>query len=205
MSERAQVTSIEAVEAFRSQLIIYLKKARPVVDEIAEDVRRVRIWLQNDQLKHWQKESRRCRREWEQAQQELFSAKMSSLRGATAAQQLTVSRAKRALENAEEKLQLVQKWNRQFDNRTDPLVKQLGPLQSNLARDMRQAVAFLAQVIGILEAYAETVPTVPTVTAPHPASDDRQNETNRQAESPPAETAPPSSVNPERITANKSA
>jgi hypothetical protein len=200
MPERAQVTSIDALETFRSHLIIYLKKARPVVEEITEDVRRVRIWLQTDQLKHWQMESRRCRREWEQAQQELFSAKMSSLQGPTAAQQLAVNRAKRALDAAEEKLQLVRKWNRQFDNRTDPLVKQLGQLHSNLASDLPHAAAYLAQLLKTLEGYAEATSTVAPAAsiADHPS-----DETNRQSESQATVAASPSEDSRERLTDHK--
>ena len=37
MADRAQVTSVEAIEAFRSALIVYLSKARPALEEIAKN------------------------------------------------------------------------------------------------------------------------------------------------------------------------
>jgi hypothetical protein len=45
-----------------------------------------------------------------------------------------------------------------FDNRVDPLVKQMEKLQTVLAHDMVQAVAFLTQAIQTLDAYAEVAP-----------------------------------------------
>jgi hypothetical protein len=53
---------------------------------------------------------------------------------------------------------VLKQWNRVFDNRVDPLVKQMEKLQTVLAHDMVQAVAFLAQAIETLEAYAEVAP-----------------------------------------------
>ena len=49
MADRAQVTSVEALEAFRSALVIYLSKARPALEEMANEVARAKQWLQNDQ------------------------------------------------------------------------------------------------------------------------------------------------------------
>ena len=42
MAEQAQVTSVEAVEAFRASLIIFLTKARSVLEETSDDVLRAR-------------------------------------------------------------------------------------------------------------------------------------------------------------------
>ena len=46
MAERAQVTSIEALDTFRASLLVYLTKARPVLDEVSADVQRTRNWLE---------------------------------------------------------------------------------------------------------------------------------------------------------------
>ena len=86
----------------------------------------------------------------EEAQQALFSSRLSTLREASAAEQMAVQRAKRALDEAEAKLRIVKQWNRVFDNRVDPLVKQMEKLHTVLAHDMVQAVAFLTQAINTL-------------------------------------------------------
>jgi hypothetical protein len=60
----------------------------------------------------------------------------------------------------------VKQWNRVFDNRVDPLVKQMEKLHTVLANDMVQAVAFLKQAIDTLHSYAGVIPAPVTGAAP---------------------------------------
>ncbi len=169
MPERAHVTSVDALESFRANLIVYLSKARPALEEVSADVQRMRGWLDSEQRTHWENEVRRRRQALEEAQAALFSARMSRLSQASSAEQLAVQRTKRALDEAEGKLRVLKQWNRVFDNRVDPLVKQMEKLHTVLAHDMVQAVAFLAQAINTLEAYAEVAPPAATPAAAPPA------------------------------------
>jgi hypothetical protein len=158
MPERAHVTSVDALESFRANLIVYLSKARPTLEEVSADVQRMRGWLEGGQRAYWEGELRRRSQAWQDAQQALFSARLSNLREASAAEQMAVQRTKRALDEAEAKLRVLKQWNRVFDNRVDPLVKQMEKLHTVLAHDMVQAVAFLSQAITTLHAYAEVAP-----------------------------------------------
>ena len=167
MPERAHVTSVDALESFRSSLIIYLSKARPTLEEVSADVQRTRGWLEGEQRMYWENELRRRARALEEAQQALFSSKLSNLREVSALEQMAVQRTKRALEEAEAKLRTLKQWNRVFDNRVGPLVKQMEKLHTVLANDMVQAVAFLTQAISTLEAYADIAP--PPAAGPAPA------------------------------------
>jgi len=160
MAERAQVTSVEAIEAFRADLIVFLSKARPALEEISAEVVRTRVWLETTQHSHWQGEVRRRGRELEEAQQELFSARISKLQEATAAQHIAVTRARQAIREAEAKLAVIKKWERELENRTEPLVKQVDQLHGFLAMDMVKAVAYLGEVVKTLEAYAGVAPPV---------------------------------------------
>jgi chromosome segregation ATPase len=158
MPQRAIVGSVEAIEAFRTKLIIYLSKARPALDEVSADVMRTRLWIENDQRALWEHEFRKRAKALEQAQQELFSAKLSNLSKETAVQQFTYHRARRALEEAEQKLRILKRWRRDFDNRLQPLVKQMEKLHTVLSNDMVQAIAYLAEVVKTLDAYAQVAP-----------------------------------------------
>ena len=102
----------------------------------------------------------------EEAQQALFSAKLSNLRDASGLEQMAVQRAKRALDEADTKLRVLKQWSRVFGNRVDPLVKQMEKLHTVLANDMVQAVAYLTQAIQTLDAYAEVAP--PATAGPAP-------------------------------------
>jgi septal ring factor EnvC (AmiA/AmiB activator) len=161
MSERAQVTSLEALESFRTSLVLFLSKTRPALEDVGDEVRRTRGWLNDDRLNHWRNEVRRQSRALEEAQQALFSARLSSLQQPTTAHQWAVTRAQRALREAEDKLRLIKKWNREFDNLTEPLTKQLDQAHTFLASDMRQAAAYLARLTTTLEAYADRPPGGP--------------------------------------------
>jgi len=143
------------LEAFRSSLIVYVSQARPALEEVTADVVRTRGWLENDQRTHWGNQVRRRQKVLEEAQQALFSARIGNLRTESSMEQLLVQRAKRSLEEATEKLRIVKRWVREFDGQTQPLVKQMERLHSVLTNDMAQAIAYLAQAINTLAAYAE--------------------------------------------------
>ena len=68
---------------------------------------------------------------------------------------MAVQRAERANREAEAKMAVLKKWDRDLENRTDPLVKQVTQFHSFLATDMTRAVAYLVQVVKSLEAYAD--------------------------------------------------
>jgi hypothetical protein len=154
MAERAHVASIEGIEAFRATLIVYLTKARALVDESCDDVLRTRSWLQSDRRIHWENELRRRTKLLEQARQALFSAGMSSLREPAAAERGALARAQRDVEEATAKLKRVRHWSREIDDRMSPLVKQLESLGTLLSSDMLKGAAYLAQAIRTLDAYA---------------------------------------------------
>ena len=155
MPQKAHVTSVDAIESFRSQLIIFLSKARPALEEVSADVLRTKLWLQNDQRMNWEGQVRRRAKDLEEAQQALFSSRISILKQEGSAEQLAVHRAKRALDEAHNKLRILKNWNREFDNRVDPLVKQTEKLHTVLTNDMAQAVAFLGEAIKTLQAYTQ--------------------------------------------------
>ena len=154
MAPRANVSSLEAIDAFRSDLIVYLSKARPALEEVTADVLRTRIWLESEQRLHWENEVRKRAKLLEQAQAALFSSRISRLRVESAAEQQAFHRARRALDEAENKLRVVKRWAREYDSQVQPLVKQMEKLHTLLSNDMVKAVAYLAQAVTTLQAYA---------------------------------------------------
>jgi hypothetical protein len=167
MASQARVTSIDALGTFRSALIIFMTKARQAADNVSDQTRRMRAWLQNDQRVRWEGEIRRRQRALDQAQQELYSARLSGLTETVTVRQAAVRKAKRAVEEAEEKLKNVKRWNQNFDGCADPLLKKLDGLREYLDHEMPDALAFLSNAQRALEAYAqESRPQAATPTAP---------------------------------------
>jgi hypothetical protein len=180
MPQRANITSVEAIQAFRTNLLIYLGKARPALDEAGSEVMRVRLWLETERRPYWRKEFLNRSRRLEDAESALFSAKMSSFSEASAAQQASVQKARRAVAEAEDKLRSIKRWQRDYENRTDPLLKQLEKLGNVLAMEVPNAVAYLNEVIDTLQKYAAM---------PAPAGD--------PAAAPPQELEPHEALRPE--------
>jgi len=158
MPERAHVTSVEALEAFRSKLILYISKARPALEEITSDVLLVRLWLENEQRTYWENQLKRRKRAWDEAQAALFSSRLSNLREESSAEIQAVHRSKRAYEEAETKLRVLKQWNRDFEGRVLPLVKQMEKLQTLLSGDLPRAISYLSELVLTLDNYAGVAP-----------------------------------------------
>jgi hypothetical protein len=154
MAERAQVTSVEAIEAFRARLLVFISKARAVIEEASGEVQRTQAWLEHEQRSYWERECQKRSRALEEAQQDLFGARLSSFRTHTAAQQMAVERAKRALAQAQEKRDRVRRWTREFEDRAEPLAKHVEQFLSFTGTDLCKAVAHLGTVITILQSYS---------------------------------------------------
>jgi len=53
MSGQAKITSVEALAAFRADMIVYLGHMRPVIEEVGDEVARMKYWLQIEQRGFW--------------------------------------------------------------------------------------------------------------------------------------------------------
>jgi chromosome segregation ATPase len=155
MDSQARVGSIDAIEAFRATLIRYAERARRALDDVTGEVKRTRGWLESEQRQKWEAEYRRRARQLEQAEQELFSARLSALRQDKSVQQLAVKKARRALTEAEEKLAVLKRWRQAYDARVEALAKQLESLHDTLSRQVPQGVVSLGNSIRYLQDYAE--------------------------------------------------
>lgn len=159
MPDKANVSSVEAIEDFRSNLIVYVSKARPALEEVTSEVLRMRLWLENDQRAVLERLVRQRHKELEQAQGALTSARMAIIKRDTSAEQVAVLRAKRQLEEAERKLKRLKYWDREFSTQVEPLAKQLEKLHTVLSNDLGKAAAQLGRVVDALNVYAGVAPS----------------------------------------------
>ena len=166
----ARITSFEALESFRSALIVFLASGRRSADEVVEQVRRVRLWLQQDQRFHWEQQIRKRQKALDTAQQELFSARLSGLKTSTTAKEMQVRKAKEAVAEAEAKLRNVKRWSRDYDSMVDPLVKRLQGLRYYLDYELPKGVHFLDEVQKTLESYVSAPPPPSGTPGPPPSA-----------------------------------
>ena len=158
MTQQAHITSIEALQQFKTALIIYQDKATKVLDEISDEVARTHRWIQLDQRSHWKQQLKQRTKNLEEAKQTLLRVRMSSFRDTNSAELLAIKKAERSLAEARERMRMTKKWNMQFDNRVIPLTGHLSRLHNFLSGDMPKAIASLNQSIKILDEYMAITP-----------------------------------------------
>ena len=161
MPIQAQVTSIEAIEDFRSDLIVYVNQMQPVIDESSSEVTRVRNWLEHEQRPFWTEQLRRRRLKLEEAQAELFNARVSLMKDSCIIPQMQVNKALKAVREAEGKLAGIKKWLRELEPVTEPLLKQIEQLRGYLQADIGRAISSLTENVKLLDAYAKITAVPP--------------------------------------------
>jgi hypothetical protein len=155
MATQAQITSVEAIELFRAALITFMSQARPALEEISSEVMRSRAWIQHDQRRFWENELRQRNKKLEQAKQELMTARLSTFNESTSLHQMAVRRAQHAVLLAEEKLKSLKHWDRELENRSAPLLKEVEHLHGYLVGELPRAIAQLSQIVRTLDAYTD--------------------------------------------------
>lgn len=158
MPERAHVRSIDAIAAFRAGLLTCVEEVRAALTEVTDDVSRCRQWLLSNRLPYWQGEVRRRQSALEDAKQALRSARMSGLRTTHGWESSQVTRQRRELEEAEQKLRVVKRWCREYDDHVGPRVQPLIGFSEWIARDMALALGSLHETVVTLEAYTRDRP-----------------------------------------------
>jgi len=149
----ARITNLEALERFRSSLVLFVERANLVLDEVSEEVKRTRSWLQTEQRLKLVQETKRRERELEQLEQELFSARLSDLAQKKTGAQNLVNRKRRELRELETTMRAVQSWLRSYDSTVEPAGRKVEKLRHHLDTDTARALAFLADAVRNLNAY----------------------------------------------------
>ena len=161
MADQAKVASIDALDSLRISIALFMERAGKALDEVGDAVRRTRTWINDEQRSHWLAEKRRREKKLEQAEQELYSSRLSTLQNTSTEAQMHVRRARHALEEAEQKLRVLKKWARDYDSVVEPLARRLDTLRDLVMTQYPKATVHLTQMIRTLETYAELGPVQP--------------------------------------------
>jgi hypothetical protein len=156
MSNQARITSIDALEAFRAELIHYIEKARVALEDMTGEARRMRTWLDVDRAQYWAAQLKKRTKQLDQAQEALYSANLTRPHASNALQKMAVAKAQRQVDEAVAKMQVIKRWRQVYDNRTGPLLRQLEPMFFRVGQHLPKAVHTLGETIKTLQAYAES-------------------------------------------------
>ena len=155
MSDRANVANLEALERFRSNLTLFVERANSVLDEVSEEVKRTRIWLQTEQKLRLTHEMKRQRRDLEMLEQQMFTARLSNLQNAKTGQQMQINKKRRDIRELEEKMRAVAAWTRNYDSTVETEARKVEKLRHLLDSDMVNALKFLSEAVKNLDAYTK--------------------------------------------------
>jgi len=150
----ARVASIDALEGFRASLLVYIERARRLLDDVGDDVVRTRVWLQSDRLPYWKKQVWLRQKQLAAADQELMTARLSDMPEAVQARRMVVNRCRAALRDTEARLEGVKKWVKQYGSIVEPRTKVVVHMRQLVDHDLTKAVAFLEQAEATLSEYA---------------------------------------------------
>lgn len=166
MADQARISNLDAIESFRTALIIFSSKARQTLEAAQDSVKKTRAWVQTEQPAFWSAQVRLRQKKLDQAQQELMSARMSDFVDSPTVQQMAVRKARAALEEAQAGLERTKTWARDYDRAVDPLARKLDTLRDFIDKDLESATAYLLEIQKILDAYRES--PAPPAAAPPP-------------------------------------
>lgn len=158
----AKVEDIEALKRFRVALVKFAESANVALADAESEMRRVFGWVERDQASYWQSQIRK--------RQELLGRAEEALRmktiykqadGSTPSgfhEQKAVLKAKRLLQEAEEKLANCKRWARRLEKEMQLYKGATSRLMTDLAGDVPVALAKLDNMAGILEQYVGLKP-----------------------------------------------
>ena len=174
MADHANVSSVDALEAFRADLIQYVEKARVALEDAEGEVRRTRTWLDVERTGYWKSQFKQRAKRLEQAEAELYNANITRPRENHASYKMAVARAERSLAEAEDKLRILKHWRQTFDNRVTPLLRRLDPMFFQVGQHLPKGIHSLGESIKALQAYAEKGPAVKPSSAPSMVEPERE-------------------------------
>lgn len=158
MAESAQVTSLDALSDFRSALLAFGESGTAALTAVALETQRFVDWLEQDQLRFWQAEITRREEKMNEAKSALNRKRLAATFGDPPrdSEELHMLKiAVRKLEEAQEKIKIIQKWRNIVDRAVTEYQGQSQLMANYLEGDLPRAIATLEKTIAKLEEYLD--------------------------------------------------
>lgn len=165
MSRSANVLSVQTLKDFKNSMINFAEEARNALGGVDMELRRMRDWLERDQLGYWQAQVKRRSEDLMQARSDLARRKLSQ-QGSDAVsdadQKEALREATRRLRVAEEKVVLIKKLIPALHHAIAEYHSHSQPLGDHLAGGFERGLVALEKMTLSLEAYLATkAPSAP--------------------------------------------
>ena len=183
MSESAQVASIDALREFRAKLCEFGVDALESLAAVELELRHMDDWLA-ERLKYWQLQLRDRGEDLARAKAALVRHKWGSKDGkgvGTTEVEMEVKKAKRRIEEAEAKIEITKRWQRDLPKAVHEYDGPARQLSGYLESDLKQVLAMLDRMATSLEAYVAI--SAPPGGAPSPVQSESETTTEPGGES----------------------
>ena len=166
MAESAKVNSLEAIKTIRSALTVFIDEAGQSLRATSSEIEMTRNWFR-DQLRYWKGEVAKGQEEVELTKTELHRKRVSrSIHDppADAEYKLLVRQAERKLDEAEDMVEVVKKWEQSLVYVISQYEGSAAPLADRLNGDLTTALFQLDRMLDALDKYINlAAPEGPTV------------------------------------------
>ncbi len=157
MSEGARVESVEALGVFRVALIKFAEAANAALGDAESEVQRAGMWLENEQLMHWQSQIRKRTEVVSRAKEALrmkkFFKDASGSKGSYVDEEKALARATILLQEAEQKLVATKAWARKLEKEASVFKGAVQRMSTYVLADVPVATAKLDRMTAALQAY----------------------------------------------------
>jgi hypothetical protein len=169
MSRTANVQSVQTLKDFKVAMVTFGEDARNALGGVDMELRRMRDWLERDQLGYWQMQVKRRAEEVMQARSDLHRKKISQ-QGSEAKtdteQKEALREATRRLRVAEDKVALIKRLIPQLHRIVDEYHSHSQPLADHLTGGFERSVNTVERMVVALESYIATnAPSAPRLDA----------------------------------------
>jgi hypothetical protein len=162
MTSSANVRSLHSIGHFKGSLVRFQEEAGSALAALRQDINRFLDWIEHDRPAYWRQETRRAFDAVSQARSELARKQVITVAGHRAEcveEKQALAAAKRRLETAQKKSEIVRQWNIKAHDAADEHSAAIGRLDQFLENDVPKMIALLERMLSALEAYAESKAT----------------------------------------------
>ncbi len=157
MGQRANVTSLDAVDDFAAALRSFQHDASAVLESLDQQIHRAVQWIEHDQRHYWKHELRRSDRQLQEAkinlQRCLTFKKIGDHHPACIEEKRAVERAKRREQVCREKIEAVRRWSEAITRAVFEYQGGVGELTQWLETDAARTLGLLDRIRRTLEEY----------------------------------------------------
>jgi len=155
MANQAKVGSLDSIKSFRTSLVIFIERMTNALDDVGDEVKRTRNWILDEQVNYWRSMKHQWEKKLDQAEQELYSTRLSTMHNTNTEAQMNVRRATQKVDEIDGKIRTIQKWARDYDSIVEPLARRLDTYRDLLSTKYPKAIFQIDKTIETLESYAE--------------------------------------------------